>query len=338
MCLFFSRFYTNNSSDIDGVKAFIEEKIKDHFEEHPELELNDNYKKYFQHRKRAAQKPASRRTSGFATIKLEGEEEDLDESGDSEDQDDEVEEEVLEEVDDDAVKDSQDNSFTTKESLEDAKDKLYEVYKTSFVEHYENAKEKTIDYYEEAVDYLTDGNVTLKNILSEPYTLFNGELILEFFFILNKNIKVVNLAHYTPASIKAHVPAVVKSLPIYKLEDILKPEFLKLATFWFAISALLPLIASYYVNFNKSGLKYDPFSFFVTRGLLNFIFLGDTYTFEDVKNDADVSAAKLGLTEVTSWQIFKDFTFRNSIILRNTLGLIPLFGVLIGLLVSFYVK
>ncbi|GMM37307.1 hypothetical protein DASC09_046320 [Saccharomycopsis crataegensis] len=347
--------------EIEGTKAIIEEQINVHFDLHPELEDHKGYAKYFGYRKRMGTPVKALRSSTISTPSKsfrasesdvsesdgsgsedsgeEDEEEELVEGVKEEEEDNEEEEEEGEEEEEEEEETLEQEIEELPSSTEEAEVQLYNELKVKASEKFKALKAKSHECYETTIEEIIAKNSSLKSFFSTPATIYNLELLVEFYSVASYFLTFVPIKQLVPLSIEKSLPESINQIKVPHIVNFLKLEAVAVICFWFTISLFLPMVTSYYVNFNKSGAKYDPFSFFVSKGLLHYFFLGKAIGFEDIANDAMVSASKVSGVDVglTVFDYFRDLIFEETIILRTALGLIPFFGNGVAVLISLYV-
>lgn len=154
------------------------------------------------------------------------------------------------------------------------------------IEHWENLLDKVYEFTDKVGITTLTYNDELRENLSSSITLNYLQLIGEFSYFLFLTIPWVALKDnkLVDPILKDNISFLADSeIPTPNLFVFLHPDVIIAVFLWVVVALVLPLIASYYVNFTRRVLvfddeegivariyKYDPVVFALTKALLNF--------------------------------------------------------------------
>lgn len=210
---------------------------------------------------------------------------------------------------------------------ENAALKGFKKYKSVLSSTTQSLKTKAAHYTEDIIDTILVKNDNVRAFFSEPFNLYNLELVAEFLLMAAPFAHLLTLGKLFPV-VESKAPYFA-SWPVFEASEFFKVEHIVSLSFWFATSILLPLVTSYYANFGRTGLEFDPFVFFLTKGLLYHYIALTSYS------DAVVADAE---TLITSSRLnwIKAVFQHQGLRMQHSLGYLPFIGTGTAVLVSLY--
>lgn len=188
-----------------------------------------------------------------------------------------------------------------------------------------------------ATEYLDE----LRDRLLATVTLNYAEVAYEALYFLSVNVPLVALRHnnLVPALVKDNIPSCVAHWSTPDLLVLLHAPVYLAFLVWLLTALLLPLVASYYINFSRRVLlfaddegvvsrifTYDPFTFALSKVLLFYF---------TVRHGAVSLSAELGLFHAAhNWVLIQTALY--SKFAENYLGLLPLVLGAANVLVAIY--
>lgn len=348
-----------------------------HFDNHPELESDPFYRKFYIFRKKSSPKKSTQSVNDLASSpsykilkplndKLKSSPDKLlsiskgfknksspyktapeeDESEDEEEEE-EAEEEEEEDVEVISQGDAENSELLEADETTDAsyKPKFEFVTKIQdwFIGKYEDFYEYADDQKEEFIYQTKKFNLDTKKKLSTTTAVNAIVQSLELGSLIYQQVPLIPIkdASFLKQEIISKYKFINPNFKIWDITSLIQFKFILILITWFTLSIGLPLLFSHYFNFiskKSRKTKFDPLVFNITKLILAYLFLASNVTFEDIKNDAGVWANEHGLIEgATLVQRFQAHLFHNSITLRLILGELPFIGSAVGIVVALYV-
>lgn len=276
------------SSD-EGTKPILEEKLAQHFDNHPELEEDDTYRKYYLFRKRSSPSKVTQSIGNEITSspsykvlkplndKLKSSPNKLlsiskgfknksspyksaqDEEDEDEEDDDEEEEE--EEEDDDDIEILSRSSGKDGELLEDDEEHEDADYHPKF-EFLTKIQDWFIGKYEDLYDYAEEQkdefvytakklNTDAKKKLSTTDAVNGLGQLLEVGLLINNQVPLISIkdAPFLSQEIISKYKFIDPTFKIWDISSLIQFKFILILLTWFGLSIGLPLLFSYYFNF-----------------------------------------------------------------------------------------
>lgn len=347
----------------------MEDRISAHFDNHPELIEDTEWKKFVSHR---AKNSPVKSTQVDVLVPLDGPTPTLASSptklfgiatkfaksfssptktdteivGDSEDEEEEEEEEEDSDADVQVLKGQED--LTDDEEGEDKeyvpKYQYVTAVKDWTIEKWEDIYNYALDTIDDTVDSVHTSSNNLKKSLSSAQSVNFISAFVEVGFLLHHQVPVVKIGQASfldQAIIGKYFKYIDPNWPIFDFKALLDFKFLLAVLAWFFLSVVAPLIGSYYFNFigkKHKKINFDPLVFNLVKLILAYLFLSGSVSFDDVKNNTQVWADEhVSLGQATLIQKFKAHAFHNSITLRLILGNTPFINGFVGALVALYI-
>lgn len=357
---------TNKHSE-EGTKVVLEDRIKVHFDNHPELAEEDQWKKFVEHRIKWSPLKSTHIDVGGAlggptptlpsspAPKLFGiasRFQNAFSSPSKSDKSDKTQEDVEEEEEEE---DSDVELISTKagklDDEDDAEDLDYEP-KTGYLvglkdwtlEKWESAHDSALDTLDDIFDTVQTNSNGLKASLSTAESVNVLSSAAELFFLLQSQVPVTTIreSKWLDQKIIGKYAAYIDlDWPILDISYLIDFKFILVLLSWFLLAVLGPAIGSYYFNFigqTNKRVRFDPLAFSLVKLVLAYLFLSGNVSFADVKNNAKVWADEHGLTDSTSlFDYFRAHLFHDSVTLRLILGNTPFVNGFIGVIVALYV-
>lgn len=346
-----------------------------HFDNHPELESDEFYKKFYIFRKKNSPKKSTQSVNDLASSpsykilkplndKLKSSPDKLlsinkgfknksspyktaPEEDESEEDDEEEEDEEEDDIEVISPADAENSELLEDDEASDAtyKPKFEFVTKIQdwFIGKYEDLYEYADDQKEEFIYQTKKLNLDTKKKLSTTTAVNAIAQSLEFGSLIYQQVPLIPIkdAPFLKQEIISKYKFINPNFKIWDITSLIQFKFILILITWFTLSIGLPLLFSHYFNFiskKSRKTKFDPLVFNITKFILSYIFLASNVTFEDIKNDAGVWANEHGLIEsATLYQRFQAHLFHNSITLRLILGELPFISSAIGIVVALYV-
>lgn len=340
----------------EGTKVVLEERLQEHFDNHPELEENATFAKFVAFRRKQSpvkvtqideiaavveddDKPASSpgrlfslgqrfKASFSSPLKSNTTAADTEDESDDEDEQGSDVELLSTEKDRELVEDDADQT----------------PFFESVKEWVEEQQDKVLDWYYDGQDLLIEKSDATKKFLSSASTINFLTTGVESAVLIKQQVPLTTLKQLSFLDQKIlakyskyiDLNATVPDLAVFG--DL---KFLLVLLTWATLSIFLPVLGSYYFNFigkKQKKVKFDPFVFNLVKLLLAYIFLSGTVSFDDIKNNAEVWADENGiLASATLYQKLKAHSFHNTLTLKLVLGNLPFVGSVVGLLVALYI-